>query len=104
MSINLPYNLFENVRAQDGTEQFESLLELRNVSIERIVSSGSQPATRYVQDHDEWVLLVQGQAEMMVGGQHVSLNAGDTLHLPARVPHEVLSTSEQSLWLAVHVR
>jgi cupin 2 domain-containing protein len=80
------------------------LFEHNNVTIERIVSSGNQPATKYLQAHEEWVLLVAGEAEMTVGGEPVSLRAGDTLHLPGGVEHEVLRTSSGATWLAVHVR
>ncbi len=73
------------------------------MTIERIVSSGSQPPAKYLQDHDEWVLLVPGEAEMTLGGRPMSLNAGDTLHLPGGVEHEVLRTSAGAIW-RVHVR
>lgn len=83
---------------------FESFFENAHVAIERIVSSGKQPPTQYFQDHDEWVMLVRGEAEMTVNGERLSLKAGDTLLLPARVPHEVLTTSPAALWLVVHAR
>ena len=87
----------------DG-EQFETLLQHKNVTIERIVSSGNQPPTKYLQDYDEWVMLVSGEAEMTLGGQPVSLKTGDTLHLPGGVEHEVLRSSAGAIWLAVHVK
>ena len=85
-------------------EQFEMLLQHKNVTIERIISSGNQPPAKYLQEHDEWVMLVSGEAEMTLGGQPVSLKEGDTLHLPGGVEHEVLRTSAGAVWLAVHVR
>ena len=97
-------SLFSGASVSDGSERFDVLAQVKNVTIERIVSSGTQPATSYLQDHDEWVLLVSGEAEMTVNGEHVSLKAGDTLHLPAGVAHEVLKTSSRALWLAIHVR
>jgi cupin 2 domain-containing protein len=87
----------------DG-ERFTVLWAHRNVTIERIVSSGSQPPVKYLQDHDEWVMLVAGEAEMTLGGKPVSLRPGDTLLLPGNVEHEVLSTSVGAIWLAVHVK
>lgn len=88
----------------DAGEQFLGLFAHKNVTIERIVSSGKQPPQKYLQDHDEWVLLVSGEAEMTLGGQPVSLKAGDTLHLPGGIEHEVLRTSVGAIWLAVHVK
>jgi len=97
-------SIISHVAADAGSERVDTLFATKNVTIERIVSSGTQPVAAYLQDHDEWVVLVRGEAEMTIGGERVSLKTGDTLYLPARVPHEVLETSEQALWLAVHVR
>ena len=97
-------SVLDDAGALQAGEEFRSLFEHKNVSIERIVSSGNQPATKYLQAHDEWVLLVRGEAEMTVRGEPVSLRAGDTLHLPGGVEHEVLRTSPGTVWLAVHVR
>lgn len=105
MSQSYPsVSLFSDGNVPDGSERFDVFAQLKNVTIERIVSSGSQPIASFLQDHDEWVLLVSGEAEMTINGEHVSLKAGDTLHLPAGVAHEVLKTSMHALWLAVHVR
>lgn len=87
-----------------GTERFDTLCQLGNVTIERIVSSGTQLAERYCQEQDEWVLLLQGEAEISVGDAHLTLHAGDYVTLRARVPHVVHHTSENALWLAVHIR
>lgn len=97
-------SILEPSTLRDDGEQFLKLFQHKNVSIERIVSSGKQPPAKYLQDHDEWVLLFSGEAEMTLGGQPVSLRAGDTLHLPRGVEHEVLRTSAGAIWLAVHVR
>jgi cupin 2 domain-containing protein len=96
--------LFNGPSAADGSESTDVLARIRDVTIERIVSSGTQPPARYEQAHDEWVLLVTGEAEMTVDGRLITLKAGDTLFLPAHVPHEVLTTSTGALWLAVHAR
>jgi cupin 2 domain-containing protein len=97
-------SIFDNATSTTVSESFHPLFENEHVTIERIVSSGDQTPTQYLQDHDEWILLVRGEAEMTVNGERLSLQAGDTLLLPARVPHEVLSTSAAALWLAVHAR
>ena len=97
-------NFFEYSDVPHGAEKCDTLFEKSNITVERIVSSGTQPVASFLQAHDEWVLLVSGEAEMTVNGEHVLLKAGDTLHLPAGVAHEVLKTSVHALWLAVHIR
>jgi len=34
----------------------------------------------------------------------VAMSAGQYLFLPRNEPHEVLSTSENAVWLAIHMR
>ncbi len=95
-------NLFAAATAKAGTERFEVLYESPGARVERIVSSGTQPPASFDQEHDEWVMLVRGEAVVEVGGVELDLRAGDHLTLPAHTPHKVLSTSENAIWLAVH--
>lgn len=101
--MSLARNLFDDSDAPATGERFETLTEARGVQIERIVSSASPEPVRYVQEQDEWVLLVRGEATLDVGGRTVELRAGDHVFLRARTPHTVLRTTAGALWVAVHI-
>ncbi len=96
-------NLFADAAPPCEGERFETLLSHRNLVVERIVSSAAITPCVYVQPQDEWVVLVQGEAELEVAGESVSLKPGDHLFLPAGVPHSVTRVSEGAIWLAVHL-
>ena len=96
-------NLYDDSAAPASGERFESLLQCRNVVVERIISSAQALPSEFVQTQDEWVLLVRGTATLDVDGTAVQLGAGDHLFLPAGTPHTVRQVSEGALWLAVHV-
>lgn len=96
-------NLTDNAVAPSSGERFETLLQHRNLVIERIISSATTVPTPYVQEQDEWVLLVQGSAVLEIDGVAKSLKAGDYVFLPAQTPHTVTQVSEGALWLAVHL-
>lgn len=96
-------NLFTGSTPPPAGERFDVLLKHRNMVVERIVSSATVTPQTCVQAQDEWVLLVQGEAEMLVGGRPVSLKPGDHLFLPAGTPHSVERTADGTLWLAVHL-
>lgn len=98
-----PVQFFDAQPADPGSERVDVLLEQSGLIIERITSSGTQPAQAYDQPQAEWVMLLRGNAELRVDGQLTSLRAGDFIYLPARTRHELLSTSENALWLAVHI-
>ena len=96
-------NLLEASDPPAKGERFEVLLEHRNLVVERILSTSDITPTEYVQEQDEWVLLVRGSAVLEVAGEQRTLEAGDYLFLPARVPHTVKEVSDGALWLAVHL-
>jgi cupin 2 domain-containing protein len=96
-------NLFEATAPPAGGERFETLLKHANLVVERIISSASTTPSEFVQDQDEWVLLVRGTATLEIDGNSNLLVAGDYVFLPAGTPHAVRQVSEGALWLAVHL-
>jgi cupin 2 domain-containing protein len=96
-------NLLVDADAPAEGERFEALLSHNNLVIERIISSAATTPTEYVQPHDEWVALLQGEATLEVAGETVELVSGGYLFLPAGTPHTVLRVSQGALWLAVHL-
>lgn len=100
----IPRNILQNADVPPSGEHFEPLLEIENVVIERIVSSGSPDPVEYRQKQHEWVLLVKGEATLDVAGAEVALTAGDYLFLEAGTPHRVTRAAEGSVWLGVHIR
>lgn len=86
-------------------ESIESLLTHPAFTLEHIVSRGaaSPEGFWYDQPRDEWVLLLQGEAELRYDcGESMSLRAGDALIIPARRRHRVERASADAVWLALH--
>ncbi len=96
-------NLFDGADPPASGEAFEALLRQGGALVERIVSSATPDTSPYVQDHDEWVVLLRGEATLEVEGELLELRPGDQVHLPARTRHIVRRTSDGALWLAVHL-
>lgn len=109
MTISTPKNIFSNIPTELPEELFETLLQQDNIRIERIVSKGHHNAANdwYEQVKDEWVLLLQGQAQLEFENPASIqlLNPGDYLWIPAYVKHRVAWTLENSetVWLAIHL-
>jgi cupin 2 domain-containing protein len=96
-------NLYENALPPQQGERFDTLLSHKGLIIERIVSTSKIASQQYVQEQDEWVVLLTGDALLDVAGRQVPLRAGDYLFLPSRTPHTVLRVSDGAMWLAVHI-
>lgn len=102
-----PKNLFANLSSAETGESFQTLFDNANVKIERIVSHAhaSPAGFWYDQDEDEWLAVLRGAATLeFAGGEQVELKAGDFLTIARHVQHRVARTSEETVWLAVHLR
>jgi cupin 2 domain-containing protein len=101
-------NLFAAVPASLPEELIEVLLQTANLRIERIVSRGhvTPPGQWYDQETGEWVILLQGSADLRIDGQAdvLHLQPGDFVHLPPHLRHRVEWTdpAQDSIWLAIH--
>ncbi|WP_108667242.1 GNAT family N-acetyltransferase [Euzebya rosea] len=84
-------------------EAFATLLRLPGVTVEQITSSATPDTGVQVGEADEWVVVLDGSAELEVAGEPRTLAAGDWIVLPAGTPHRVLATTAGTRWLAVHV-
>ena len=75
----------------------------RNIRIERIISTG-QTSGWYDQNEKEFVVLLEGQAEIEYGnGKRVAMTKGDTLSIEPHERHRVSYTSNTPpcIWLCV---
>ena len=100
-------NLFASLNTSNGGEEFLTLFENTNAKIERIISHAhsSPPGFWYEQEQDEWVAVLRGKATLeFSGGEQVDLTEGDYLTIPRHVKHRVARTSEETIWLAIHLR
>lgn len=99
-------NIFDLPTELSTEEIFDVLLTQENIKIERIISTGqtTPPGEWYDQDRDEWLILLQGTAELSyVDNSRIRLTTGDYLLIPAHQKHRVEYTSEQPpcIWLTI---
>ena len=70
--------------------------------IDQIVSGHVEPAD-FLQAHDEWVLVLSGEATLDVDGDLRELGTNDWVLLRAGTPHRLLTAQPGTTWLAVHL-
>ena len=95
-------NIYEYLTPKSG-ENFSTLLKHKNIKINRIVSSSDVKSVEYIQDEDEWLVLLEGEATLRIEDKEKILTKGETLFIPAKVPHTVLKTNDGTVWLTVHI-
>ena len=103
-------NLFAEIPDRLPEELTDVLVQSSSVRIERIVSGGhsSPPDFWYDQDEHEWVVVLKGEAQLVLESQSepVELKPGDAINIPAHCRHRVERTTpdEPTVWLAVFYR
>ncbi len=108
MMPHTPKNIFDDIKLPTGEKEiFGEIINTKNVQIERIVSNGQRsPQTGwYDQEKDEWVILLDGKADIEFEDQGIfHLRKGDHLHIKAHQKHRVVYTSQHPpcIWLAIH--
>jgi len=95
-------NLYAYLTPESG-ETFTTLLEHKNIKINRIVSASNVESIEYIQEEDEWLVLIEGEATLLVNKEEKMLQKGDTLFISAKTPHRVLKTVEGTVWLTLHI-
>ncbi len=95
-------NIYDYITPQSG-ETFTTLLEHKNIKINRIVSSNELAETEYIQEEDEWLVLLEGEATLLLDNEKKTLTKGDTLFIPSKTLHRVLTTQSGTVWLTVHI-
>lgn len=102
----------KNIYTKEGNdtierEVFETLHMNKNLLIERIVTHQpyETPGDWYDQEKDEWILLLQGKAEIeFYERESIVIKAGDYFFISAHERHRIKRTSEipKCIWLAIH--
>ena len=98
-------NIFADIPETFDEELIETLVEGENVKMERIVSYGqvSPEGFWYDQPQHEWVVVLEGCAEVEFAEKKVRLECGDTLLIEAHERHRVSFTCKErkTVWLAL---
>jgi cupin 2 domain-containing protein len=95
-------HLLDGAAAPEHGEREEPVASIGPARIEQILSGRLAGPLDFDQDHDEWVAVLDGAAELDVAGQRVALGPGDWVLLPRRTPHRVVAVAPGTSWLAVH--
>jgi len=98
------HNLFEYELPKVDSEKFQTLLNHKNVEIKTIISNTLSSPQTFIQECDEWVVVLQGCAKIEMDGIIHKLKKGDTLFIEAKKPHTLLKTKKVVVWLAVYLK
>ncbi|MGP8209278.1 MAG: cupin domain-containing protein [Acidimicrobiales bacterium] len=80
------------------------LLGAPGLEVRQVLSGELEAPVDYLQEEDEWALVVTGSALLEVDDAVIELGPGDWVWLPAGTPHRLLRTEPGTSWVTVHHR
>ena len=84
-----PARLAELVAYQDGAVVSRALVNQKAGTVTLFAFDAGQSLSEHTAPFDALVFLLEGEAEIAIGGQPHRLQAGEIILLPANIPHAV---------------
>jgi len=89
------------VTYQDGQVVSKTLVQNSAVSMTLFAFDQDEEISSHSSHGDALVTVLDGQAEITVGAQKYTLSAGETIVMPAEVPHAVFAPIPMKFMLSV---
>ena len=94
-------NIFDNTNKRLAKELVETLASSSHMRVEKITTpASSTPSQVYDQNEGEFVMLVDGYAELELQKKTVTMGKGDYINIPPHSKHRILR-NDKTIWLCV---
>lgn len=94
-------NLADLVTYQAGQVVSKTLVQNPGVSITVFSFDEGEEISTHASHGDAMVYVIDGQAEITIGEEKFSVKAGETILMPADVPHAVAAAEQMKFMLTV---
>ncbi|RZB31173.1 MAG: hypothetical protein SRB2_04698 [Desulfobacteraceae bacterium Eth-SRB2] len=99
----IPFNLEKHVNYADGSVVSKTLLKKEIGNITLFAFDKGQGLSEHTAPFDAVVYILDGEAEITIGGQPQNVSAGEMLIMPANIAH-ALQAKEPFKMLLVMIR
>jgi quercetin dioxygenase-like cupin family protein len=87
------------IEYQDGAVVSRTLVKKKTCTLTLFAFDAGQALSEHTAPFDAIVQVLDGTVDLTIGGASVPARAGETVRLPANVPHAVLATSKFKMLL-----
>jgi len=98
-----PFDLAGAVRYSTDSVVSKTVLDKPTGTLTLFAFDAGQGLSEHTSPYDATVLIVDGQAELTIGGKTVTARAGELVIMPAKVPHS-LRAVERFKMLLIMIR
>jgi quercetin dioxygenase-like cupin family protein len=82
-------NLAEGIKYSDGSVVSKTLLDKKTGTLTLFSFDTGQGLSEHTSPYDATVQVIEGEADLTIGGKLVKAKAGELVIMPANVPHSV---------------
>ena len=101
MSQNVPGRLIGLVEYQEGAVVSKTLIKKSGGTVTLFAFDGGQELSEHSTSFEAMVVVLDGAAEMTVANRRYTVKQGETLMLPAGVPHAVKAVERFKMLLTM---
>ncbi len=95
----VPTEIAALVAYQEGAIVSRTLVNKKTCTLTAFAFDIGQALSEHTAPFDAIVQVLDGAVDLVIGGQHVSARAGQTVLMPANVPHAVNATARFKMLL-----
>ncbi|NLK71020.1 MAG: cupin domain-containing protein [Clostridiales bacterium] len=95
------HTLAELVSYQEGQVVSKTLAQNKALSLTLFAFDAEEEISTHESSGDAMVVVLDGQAEITIGSEKFTLGQGETIVMPARVPHAVFAKEKMKMFLIV---
>jgi len=95
------FNLADHVDYADGSVVSKTLLKKNTGNITLFSFAAGQGLSEHTAPFDAVVHILDGRAEITIGGEPHEVKSGEMLIMPANVPHALHAADRLKMWLVM---
>jgi quercetin dioxygenase-like cupin family protein len=99
-----PLALATTVDYAPGAIVSKTLLDKKTGTLTLFAFEAGQGLSEHTSPYDATVLILDGEAELTIGGKPVTPKAGDLVIMPANIPHDVRADRGRFKMLLIMIR
>lgn len=100
-ALATPHRLADLIAYQAGSIVSRMLLKKKSGNITLFAFGAGEGLSEHTTPHDALVYVIDGEADVTIGGNAHRVKAGETLLLPAHVPHAVHAPADFKMLLVM---
>jgi quercetin dioxygenase-like cupin family protein len=96
-----PYNLAASIQVQSGSVVSKTIVNQPTGTVTLFAFDTGQALSEHTAPYDALVHIIEGKAEITLGGVPYTLTSGDVLLMPANVPHALKALESYKMLLTM---